>query len=273
MRGNRYPCTIGVRPWFHDHSVGGTIVLPAVETMLLLAANCATILPEIDVRVMEDVSFGKFLEIPPDAATVAAMIECSAGADGRVQARLLSHVQLGAMARIKEHGALFFPPAGRLAPQPLQDIDPAPPTGPATEIDTHRLYREMVPFGPHYRTLQETLYLTHNEAWGRLRAADLPFIDPVQKIIGSPFPLDGAMHAACVLGQQYEDFPPFPVRFARRIISRPTQPGATYLTRVTMTSRTRDELLFDLAIFSEEGLLYESVTGLRMRDVRKALKK
>lgn len=272
MRTNRHPCTIGVQSWFRDHSVGGTIVLPAVETMLLLAARCITMRPEIDVRVMEDVRFGKFLEIPADAATVAAMIECDGDTDCRVQARLLSHVQLGAMARIKEHGALFFPPAG-LAPQVRQNIDPAPPTGPSIEIDAKRLYRELVPFGPHYRTLQETLYLTENEAWGRLRAADLPFIDPVQEIIGSPFPLDGAMHAACVLGQQSEDFPPFPVGFARRSISRPTQPGEKYLTRVTMTSRTRDELLFDLVIFSEEGCLYETVTGLRMRDVRKALKK
>lgn len=272
MRTNRLPCTIEVQPWFRDHCVGETIVLPAVETMLLLAACCATTRPEIDVRIMEDVHFGKFLEIPPEAATVEAMVECDGDTDGRMRARLLSHVQLGAMARIKEHGVLFFPPAG-FAPEPSQNIDPAPPAATAIEIDAKRLYRELVPFGPHYRTLQEKLYLTENEAWGRLRAADLPFIDPVQKIIGSPFPLDGAMHAACVLGQQSEDFPPFPVGFARRSISRPTQPGENYLTRVTMTSRSRDELLFDLVIFSEEGLLYETVTGLRMRDVRKALKK
>jgi hypothetical protein len=81
------------------------------------------------------------------------------------------------------------------------------------------------------------------------------------------------MHAACVLGQQFVDFAPFPVGFQRRTISRPTQPGGRYLTRVSMTSLTGDQLEFDLHIFNNAGLLFETVTGLRMRDVRKAIKK
>lgn len=272
MSGNRIPCTIIVQPWFQDHSVGGKIVLPAVETMLLLAARCRAAHPDINVGIMENARFGKFLEIPPAATTVAALVECAISADGRVQAKLLSHMQFKAMSRIKEHGEIFFPRVTKTS-QPPPNIDPAPPLHPTAEVDAVHLYRELVPFGPHYHTLQDSLYLTESVAWGRLQAPELPFIDPVQEIIGSPFLLDGALHAACVLGGRAVDFVPFPVGFDRRSIVRPTQPGGSYLTRVTMLAPTRDDLVFDLAIFNEDGQLYETVTGLRMRDVSKAMKK
>ncbi len=272
MSDKRIPCTLAVQPWFQDHSVGGKIVLPAVETMLLLAAECLMVHPEIDVRVMEDVRFGKFFEIPGNAATVPILVECTAGTDGRVQAKLLSHRQLGAMARIKEHGEIFFPAAAGNMGLPA-NIDPAPLSGTLKTVGSAQVYRDLVPFGRCYQTLQETLYLSDCQAWGKLQAPELPFIDPVQNVIGSPFPLDGAMHAACVLGQQFVGFPPFPVGFERRTIIRPTQPGGRYLTRVSMTALTGDELVFDLQIFNNDGQLYETVTGIRMRDVSKALKK
>ncbi len=271
MSDKRIPCILTVQPWFQDHSVDGKIVLPAVETMLLLAAKCVTVHPEIDIRVMEDVRFGKFLEIPRNAATVPTLVECTAGTDNRVQAKLLSHMQLAAMARIKEHGQIFFPTAARNMGLPA-NIDPAPLADTVKFVDSAQVYRDLVPFGRYYQTLQETLYLSDCQAWGKLQAPELPFVDPVQNIIGSPFPLDGALHAACVLGQQFVDFPPFPVGFERRIIFRPSQPGGKYLTRVSMTSLTGDELVFDLHIFNDDGQLYETVTGIRMRDVSKAMK-
>jgi hypothetical protein len=36
---------------------------------------------------------------------------------------------------------------------------------------------------------------------------------------------------------------------------------------VELLSRTKDELLFDLRIFDDQGHIFESVTGIRMRDV------
>ncbi len=76
MSDGRLPLTIPVKPWFRDHCFAGKIVLPAVETMLLLAAKAHELHPEVDIRVMENVRFAKFLEIPPAAATVAGLIEC-----------------------------------------------------------------------------------------------------------------------------------------------------------------------------------------------------
>ncbi len=271
MNTARIPCILKVQPWFKDHAVGGKIVLPAVETMLLLAAECRNVRPEADIAIMEDVRFGKFLEIPETAATVDVLIEYAATDDGRIQTKLLSHKQLATMTRIKEHGEVFFRASGTERQELSPVVDPAPPSGTVKKISVEHLYGHIVPFGKWYQTLQGTLLLSESVAWGHLLAPDLPCTYPDATPLGSPFPLDGALHAACVLGQQFVDFPPFPVGFAKRTIFRPTQAGKSYTTRVKLTSLAEAELIFDLQIFDQHGQLYESVSGIRMRDVRRAL--
>jgi hypothetical protein len=271
MSDGRLPLTIPVKPWFRDHCFAGKIVLPAVETMLLLAAKVNELYPGVDIRVMENVRFAKFLEIPPATATLSGLIECEKMDDGRVQAILLSRIQGKAMSRIKEHGTIVFSPARTNSKLP-EKADFAPLTRATIEIKADYLYRELVPFGPNYQTLQETLYLYGHEAWGKLKAPALVG-DPIQEALGSPFPLDGALHAACVLGQQAVSFVPFPVGFDRRVITRPTQPGGSYNTRVRQVGQTDAELVFDLVIFDNDGMVYETVTGLCMRDVSGAMRK
>lgn len=270
MSDGRITLSIPVKPWYCDHCFAAKIVLPAVETMLLLAAKVNELHPAVDVRVMENVSFAKFLEISSGTETLSGLVECEIEDDGRVQVKLLSRTVYKAMSRIKEHGTMAFSSAKNLS-QPPPNIDLTPPSGVVTEIKADYLYRELVPFGPHYQTLQDTLYLSENGAWGRLKAPVLA-IDPIQEIIGSPFPLDGALHAACVLGQQSVSFVPFPVGFDRRIVIRPTQPGCYYRTRVRQVMQTDAELVFDLVIAGEDGQVYETVTGVRMRDVSGAMR-
>jgi hypothetical protein len=266
MSGGRFPLKIPLKPWYQDHCFSGRSVLPAVETMLLLAARVFETHPEVDIRVMEDVRFAKFLEIPPTAVDLDCYVLCQVAGDGRLQTQLLSRVQCKAMSRMKEHGEVFFPGMAESdnGCSPVVCLAAAPLTGQLTEISTEYLYRELVPFGPHYQTLRQTLYLSENEAWGKVQAPDLPQM---------PIPLDGAFHAACVLGQQFVDFVPFPVGFAKRLITLPTQAGCCYQTKVTCVGQTSDELVFDLAIFDREGQLYETITGLRMRDVRGAVRR
>lgn len=263
----RTPVDIDIQPWFGDHCFNGKVVLPAVETMLLLAENVALHHPEIDIQVMEQVRFSRFLEIPEGSTGVAALIEYQRHEDGSIVAKLLSRKQCKAVTRMQEHGEVLFSPAPasrkHLAPFVAMKSLPDPPR----EIPATQVYRELVPFGPGYHTLQGVLYLDERCAWGSLRAPLLPASGRIQDRIGSPFPLDGAFHAACVLGQQSADFVPFPVGFARRIILRPTVHGDSYSTQVELLSRTRDELLFDLHISDDQGLAYERVSGLRMRDV------
>lgn len=269
MTSDRIAVAIPVQPWFADHCFNGKIVLPAVETMLLLATEVAATHPEIDLRVMDQVRFARFLEIPAASSRVEALLECRKNGDGSVHAKLLSRRQGKAMARLQEHGEILFAPAGKNdAPAPIGECVPAPQDAPEMTIPAEQVYRELVPFGPSYHTLQESLHLCGQVAWGRLQAPAFSHApDRVRDSLGSPFPLDGAFHAACVLGQRAADFVPFPVGFDRRIIRRPTRPGGSYCTRVELLSQTNDELLFDLRIFDDQGHIFESVTGIRMRDV------
>ncbi|MBU4262448.1 MAG: polyketide synthase dehydratase domain-containing protein [Proteobacteria bacterium] len=260
------PVDIAVRPWFFDHRFNGMAVLPAVESMALLAAEIHRCHPEIDTRVMEHVRFAKFLEIPAGSTRVAALIEHGVNGNGAVCAKLLSRVRFKAGTRLKEHGEIVFPPA-RFGSCPLGREPARHPAAPGTGISVEKVYRELVPFGPAYHSLQESLYLSGEQAWGKLQAPALPAAEPGREMIGSPFPLDGAFHAACVLGQRHADFVPFPVGFARRLITQPTQAGCSYFTKVQLISRAPDELVFDLNIFDDKGGVFETVTGLRMRDV------
>ncbi len=271
MSKGRIPLSIPIQPWFQDHCFGGRVILAGVETLLLLAAKVEETHPEINICVMEDVRFAKFLGIPPGAEEVAALIECEVTTNGHVQATLLSRMQFKAMSRIKEHGAISFhtshtsiDASPELTSEPLPDC--------IKEISVEYLYRELVPFGPSYQTLQDTLYLSEHAARGVVRAPDYPFVGSVQERLGSPFPLDGALHAACVLGQQGVDFVPFPVGFKRRTIVRPTQPGASYVTKVILLSQTDEELVFDLGLFNNQGEVYEIVNGVSMRDVSNAVR-
>lgn len=266
MTSDRTTVAIPVQPWFADHCFNGKIVLPAVETMLLLATEVAATHPEIDLRVMDHVRFARFLEIPAESNNVAVLIECRKNEDGSVHAKLLSRRQGKVMARLQEHGEVLFAPAGK-NDVPMAECVPEPPASPEMMIPAEQVYRELVPFGPSYHTLQDVLHLSGQSAWGTLKAPVLPAPETAGESIGSPFPLDGAFHAACVLGQRSADFVPFPVGFDRRIINRPTQPGGSYRTQVQLLSRTNDELLFDLQIFDDQGHIFENVTGVRMRDV------
>lgn len=264
MSSPRIPVQISIQPWMRDHSFGGKAILAAVETMLLLASEAGKIHPEIDIRIFKQGRFEKFLVLPADKTTVEALIESHISPDGQVQMKLLSRIQFKGLSRIKEHGEVFF------FAQPNSQsvvIDTARLKRPVTEINVTRVYQDLVPFGPTYRSLQDILYLSENKAWGRLLAPAVPLRYSVQESLGSPFPLDGAMHAACVLGQQCVDFVPFPVGFDCRSIIRPTQPGGEYITKVVLTAQTRDELTFDLGIFTQDGQVFETVSGLRMRAV------
>ena len=261
MTTARLPITIPIHPWFRDHCFNDKIILPAVETLLLLATEVNKKYPEIDIRVMEDARFTRFLEIPPQSTSLDALVDCSRTADGSIQAKLLSRVQFKAMARIFEHGEVVFPAAKKNEPSVTY---PEPMEGVVTEISANRIYRELVPFGPAYQALQETLSLSAHGASGIVKAPALPETE-IMKLLGSPFPLDGALHAACVHGRQSVNFTPFPVGFDQRIVICATRPGENYQTKVFLIDRTEDQLVYDLKIFDMDGRNCETVTGIRMR--------
>jgi len=260
----RQSVQIPIQPWFKDHRFNGQTVFPAVESMLLLAGVAKELRPDMQIRLMSRASFSKFLVIPEEATELSVLVENDIDAEeNSLCLRLLSKIQLKKMSRIKEHAAICFPAHS----QDIEAITPIRATGDDIGITTERIYQELVPFGPSYRSLTGTLQISERGASGTLQAPRLTPRHKMEKETGSPFPLDGAMHAACVLGQCLTGFVPFPVGFKERFIHKPTQAGEQYATTVIPRTVTQDELLFDLSIFDRAGSPCETVKELRMRDV------
>lgn len=262
MASIRQVVQIPIRPWHRDHHFDGRVVFAAVEAMGLLAATVQAADPTVDVRIMEQGRFARFLEIPAAATGLDALIEVEQGQNNGVCARLLTKKQLQTMTRMTTHCEVYFGGATR---QRCLETVPFVPSAPLLTINAQQVYQDLVPFGPAYRTLQDQLFLAADSAWGTVRAPELP--QSSMASIGSPFPLDGAMHAACVHGQRLVDFVPFPVGFATRNITVPTRPGERYRTRIQLHAQARDELVYDLWIIDQAGQIRETVTELRMRDV------
>ncbi len=260
---SRLSITIPIQPWFRDHHFNGRTIFPAVESMRLLAGIAKVIQPDIHPESMTRARFLKFLELPEGVTEIATLVEHDG--DGETLClRLLSKIKFKKMSRIREHAEIHFRVHPELSPSPVKQR-----TAKRSEfsIDAERIYRELIPFGPAYRSLTGKLHMSNRAAWATLLAPDLPTQQNATQEIGSVFPFDGAMHAACIFGQCVTDFVPFPVGFSKRSIHTPTRPGEQYTTTVIPLSRTENEIIFNLSIFDTAGQPCETVTGLRMRDV------
>ena len=260
----RQRCPLTVKPWFADHGVSGRAVLPAVEALLFLAARSREVCPAVDITAMSEVRLTKFLDITGRQGELEVLVETEEE-DGWLSAALCSETPLKGMTRVKEHCRVRF----RLGPaeETREEVcDMALPQRARLTFSATDIYRHLVPFGPTYHSLQGTLQVIGDHALGTVRAPLVAGDEGGAGLLGSPFPCDGAMHAACVLGQQRASFIPFPVGMAERRVLRPTQPGKDYLIRATLTAESPAELTFALRIAEPSGRLCERIDGLRMRD-------
>jgi len=251
-----------IEPWFRDHHFAGTSILPAVEALEFLARQVHARFPMEPHRQMGEARFPRFLELAPEQGSMEVWATCSKLAQGGVRAALQSKKRLKAMTRLISHCEVVFAGGQLTAPpsNPLQSGEPS------MRIDAGQVYRDLVPFGPMYRSLRGQIRLESAAAYGQL----VPPVLPPGKLetyrLGSPFAMDGAMHLACVHGQRLVDFIPFPVGFASRCVHAPTRCGTAYEARALLRTMTAEELIYDLEIVDREQVR-ETILGLRMRDV------
>lgn len=259
----RGPLRIRAVPYLRDHRLMDRAVLPAVESLQALAARAAGHLPRTGGRVMRDASFSRFLEIHPHDEFIEASGEIAMSGNGDVSARLVSMKRLGSgVGRAMEHAAVTFSD---------EDKKPAPPAydlassleGISFALDAARLYEEIVPFGPAYHNAEGTLYLSGDGALCRVKS---PPFESLPGPLGSPFPLDAALHCACAWGQRYAGISSLPIGFDERLVVNPTERGGSYWCRVFPAGSDGKTLLFDIWILDEEGELRETARGVRMRD-------
>jgi hypothetical protein len=148
---------------------------------------------------------------------------------------------------------------------------PAPPAAGAGDFafPAARLYAELVPFGPAFRNVVDDVRLAPEGARAKVRAPHWPDDHPPTFALGSPYPLDAAMHVACAWGQRFAACVPFPVGFERLVVAAPTVAGREYRCQVVPRGRDGDRLIFDIDLHTPTGDLAESLVGLRMQDIRR----
>ncbi len=261
----RVPVTLAVRPWLFDHALAGRAVLPMVEILLLLAAETKNRFPEADVGSMENGRFVRFLEIPAGAATLPLTVELETSGDGSITAILLQKKVLPTMTRMVEYARVVFP----RRPERERDLPPVEQTlfSATASMDADEVYGRYISFGPAYRNLQGPLTMNDQEVRARVRAPVMGQASPGTELLGSPFPLDGAMHAAAVFGQQRLGCIPLPVGFSGRVVHLPTRPGEVYTVRAVLLGSDGGRLSFDLVLADEQGRVCEEIFGLVMQEV------
>ena len=261
----RVPVTIAIRPWLFDHVLAGRAVLPMVEILLLLAAETKKRFPQANVCSMKDGRFVRFLEIPSGAACLPLTVELAPSGDGSITAILLQKKVLPTMTRMVEYARVVF--SGR--PEREKDHPPVEQTlfSATASMDADDVYGRYISFGPAYRNLTDSLTMNDQEVWARVRASVMGQASPGTELLGSPFPLDGAMHAAAVFGRRRLGCIPLPVGFSRRVVHLPTRPGAVYTVRAVLLGDDGGRLSFDLVLADERGRVCEVITGLLMREI------
>ena len=261
----RFPFTIEIRPYLLDHFFEGRAIFPAVEALIVLAQAVRSHYPQANLQILSEAHFPRMLAIDPASERHEAQIEIESSEDG-ISASLLTLVKInnGAMSRTLEHARVTFS-HGKALPQPsLSYHNARKMVRKCIHVPAASIYRELIPFGAAYQNIASDLSVSEEGALadisgGRGEAND--------QLLGSPFVLDATMHAACVWGQRFTDIVPFPIGFDRRIIHEPTRKGGFYLTRITPVNVSREPFIFDAWIFDKNGIICESISGLRMRDV------
>lgn len=259
------PLEVPIRDCLRDHCFDGRAVLPAVEAMEMMARAVEGSHAGAALFSLGGLRFDKFLDLPPAAPRIAAFCDLRRLANGDIEAALATRAAAGksALARVKFHAAAVFrneaiPAAGPLPAEAAQEG--------GIEVSGERIYPELIPFGPFYRNVAG-LRLGPAGAAAVIKTPVEADAGPEALRLGSPFALDAAFHAACAFGQRFHGIVAFPVAIDRRRIHRPTRPGDAYIARAAPVRVDSGVLVFDITITDAAGRLYESCSGVHMRDV------
>ena len=251
--------------WAGDHCYKERAVLPAVDSLRLLADCLRRFFPGHPPANLRKARFKRFLHIDDLQKTCVVTIEFSR-CDGGIRARLLRRLKGSRISRMLEYAEVCFNDQG---------IPPEPPpllpeqihaAGNSFVVEPQRLYRDLVPFGPAYHTVRAPIVLA-----GKGAAASLVGRSGGEdKDLGSPFYLDGAFHVACAWGQRYAEMVTFPVAIGDHRTVLPVAAGtACWCLVLPGRIDTKKGFLADIWIVDDEGNLRETAVGVEMRDVSK----
>lgn len=257
-----------VYPYLRDHRLEDKVILPAVEAMIVIAGVVKNNYPNLKMNCLKGASFSRFLNIEPETKFQPVFVEMENTAESGILASLMTSIKskTGNISREVEHARVEI----SAADFKVHDIPSFRKVnkmeGECISVPSSTIYRELVPFGKAYQNIVGDLSVSSKGAlayvYGGAGEAD-------DNLLGSPFPLDAVMHAACVWGQRFSGRVCFPVGFDERIINQKTKKGQEYLGRVVPVSATQEVLIFDAWIYDKEDMLCEYIKGIQMKDVTK----
>jgi len=248
-----------------DHFFEGKAIFPAVEALITLAQAVSSRYPQATLHMLNGAYFPRMLAIEPAGERQNVQIEIEASADG-IRASLLTSLKIknSTMSRTLEHARVTFA-QNMVLPEPAMSFRTVRKLeSECIHVPAVSIYRELIPFGLSYQNIIGDLAVSTQGALANISGGSGEAND---SFLGSPFALDATMHAACVWGQRFTDIVPFPVGFDQRIIYAPAKKGGSYLARIVPVDVSREPLIFDAWIFDQNGIICESISGLRMRDV------
>jgi len=262
----RYPSAIEVSPYLRDHHFQGKVILPAVETLIALANVVKLNFQQIGINCLLRASFPRFLFITPETQRLPVFVDIENVGHDNITAMLLTSTisKKNAIRRTLEHARVEFP---------REDSAPSPAApflvvekleGKCIRVPAATIYRELVPFGTAYQNIIGELAISPEGALAYLSGGNY---EADENLLGSPFPLDAVMHAACVWGQRFSGIVPFPTGFGKRFIYQKTKKGGSYLGRVVPVNIDQQSLMFDAWVYDLNGTIYEAISGIKMRDV------
>jgi hypothetical protein len=264
----RFSFDMEVYPYLRDHHFEGTVILSAVESMIALARAVDKFYPGMNLNCMKNARFPRFLPLATDIECRKVLVDVEKPGDGGIIVSLLTSVKskTGKISRDVEHARVEFVENAleRLSDTPFRAVTKL--EGDCISIPSSAVYRDLVPFGNAYQNIIGDLAVSSH---GTLAYVSGGNHEADEDLLGSPFPLDAAMHAACVWGQRFAGKVCFPVGFEKRVIYQKTKKGKEYLARVAPVSVTGESLVFDLWIYDLNDIIFEGVSGLIMKDVSK----
>lgn len=267
---SRFPVCIEIKPYLMDHRFLNNAVLPAVEIMQVMARCVKDQFVQTNIHILKNASFNKFLMLTllKGQNQIDAFVDITIFENNDIEAVLVTKLKskTGSLTRSLTHAALNFSNADT----PQNNISAFKPDMSKQlffEVSSDVIYRHLVPFGPSFHNLIGILKISQNSVIGQVQAVSKNLDHGPLDLLGSPFPLDAAFHAACVWGQRYESIIAFPIGFEKRIIYKATCPGHIYNILVLPVKTDVGVLFFDLWIYDDANQVYETVKMLAMKDV------
>lgn len=263
----RYPYDMQVTPYLRDHYWEGKAVLPAVEAMIIMARAVKINYPQLKINCLKHASFPRFLNIAPAIDCMPLLIDMQGSSGGGIVASLLTSIQskTAHIRRDVEHASVEFSATDlpKYDTPHFQKVNKL--EGDCISVPAGTVYRDLIPFGKAYQNIVGDLAVSPRGALAYVSGGEGEADD---NLLGSPFPLDAVLHAACVWGQRFADKVCLPVGFEQRIIYQKTQKGEEYLGRIMPVNVTQEALMFDAWIYKND-VLCEKINGIQMKDVTK----